>query len=98
MIRLYVGRQKARCKLQLDTRTLIKFTLNVNICAWAVSTLYLRLQVWIVSHVNQQAVEGGQAPRVSPVAGTPCGTDSKFTFCTLTTERQPSVRAVRAVS
>lgn len=32
---------------------------------------YLQLQLWVVSHVNQQAVEGGQALRVSLTAGTP---------------------------
>lgn len=34
-------------------------------------SLYLQLQVWVISHVNQQAVEAGQAPGVSLTAGTP---------------------------
>lgn len=55
--------------------------------------LYLQLQVWVISHVNQQAVEGGQALRVSLTAGTPWMevTHNKFTFIQHThiqTERQ----------
>ncbi len=44
--------------------------------------LYLQLQLWVVSHVNQQAVEGGQALSVSLAAGTPWMevTYNKFTF------------------
>lgn len=45
--------------------------------------MYLELQVWVVSHVNQQAVEGGQAPRLGHAAGTPwtgVTYNNKFTF------------------
>lgn len=44
--------------------------------------LYLQLQIWVISHVNQQAVEGGQALRVSLAAGTPWMEViyNKFTF------------------
>lgn len=44
---------------------------------------HLQLQVRVTSHVDQQAVEGGQALGVSLTAGTPCGcgrTYDKFTF------------------
>lgn len=42
-----------------------------NVDGFALRWLYLQLQAWVISHVNQQAVEGGQALRVSLTAGTP---------------------------
>lgn len=62
-----------------------RFNININISVLLTLScfhLYLQLQVWVISHVNQQAVEGGHALRVSLTAGTPWMevTHNKFTF------------------